>query len=87
MLYDLGGALAKLGRLDEAAANFERAAELDPTNPFILYDWGWALERTGALALAEDRYSAAFAAGPDTAAGNNARARLRDLGRHAISSR
>jgi Flp pilus assembly protein TadD len=87
MLYDLGAALAKLERLDEAATMFERAAELDPTNPYIFYDWGWALERAGAIALAENKYRAAFAAGADTAAGKNARARLRDIGRYRISSR
>jgi tetratricopeptide (TPR) repeat protein len=80
MLYDLGTVLAKLGRLEEAAASFERAAALDPTNPFILYDWGWALERAGELKLAKERYGEALAAGADSVAGSNARARLDALG-------
>ena len=80
MLYNLGTVLAKLGRLDEAAASFERAAALDPTNPFNLYDWGWALERAGELKLAKDRYGEALAAGADSVAGSNARARLDALG-------
>jgi tetratricopeptide (TPR) repeat protein len=80
VLYDLGSVLAKLGRFDEAAASFERAAALDRSNPFILYDWGWALERAGALGLATDRYREALAAGAESVAGNNARARLDALG-------
>jgi tetratricopeptide (TPR) repeat protein len=86
ILYDLGDVLAKLGRLDEAAASFERAAALDPTNPFILYDWGWALERAGELKLAKDRYREALAAGADSVAGSNARARLHALGWPSASS-
>jgi D-alanyl-D-alanine carboxypeptidase/D-alanyl-D-alanine-endopeptidase (penicillin-binding protein 4) len=79
VLYGLGAALSSLRKYDEAVNYFARAAELDPHNPFVYYDWGWALEHLDLLEEAQEKYELAVAAGPDSRAALNARVRLADL--------
>ncbi|WIG61466.1 MAG: hypothetical protein OJF49_004214 [Ktedonobacterales bacterium] len=40
---DLGNALARLKRYDEALEAFDRAVELSPSSPVAWNGWGWAL--------------------------------------------
>ncbi|MFM7135910.1 MAG: tetratricopeptide repeat protein, partial [Planctomycetota bacterium] len=47
-LNNLGSALERTGRLDEAAAAFRRALKVEPNAPLLLYNLGVVLEKTGA---------------------------------------
>lgn len=67
-LNALGIALARLGRLDEAIAVFERILEVDPGHAMALENIGNARLRRGDLAGARDALERAAAANPWSAA-------------------
>jgi tetratricopeptide (TPR) repeat protein len=72
----MGAVLSKLGRLEEAAAVFEEAATLDQSNPYVFYDWGWALEQAGAIDMAIEKYQLAVAIDAESTAAVHAHKRL-----------
>jgi protein O-mannosyl-transferase len=64
---NLGIALAKKGRLDEAAAQYRQALNLNPNNPYAQNGLGSVLESQNKWDEAAAHYSAAIAAKPDLA--------------------
>lgn len=64
-LCNLGASLSKLGRLDEAAAAFRRALQLDPTYPEAHRNFGVCRLRAGDEAEAEARFREALRLRPD----------------------
>jgi tetratricopeptide (TPR) repeat protein len=65
--YLYGVVLDRLGRLAEAAAEFERALERNPTHRDALNDLGVALVRQGKLAPAAEVFRRLVASDPDNA--------------------
>lgn len=75
-------ALDRLGRVDEAAAAYAAAAELDPGHADTLFNLGILRERQGRPGEAEASYARALEAAPGhAAAANNRGLVLRALGR------
>jgi tetratricopeptide (TPR) repeat protein len=62
-----GRALRALGRLDEAAVHFQRAAELDPRSETIRFELARALDDAGLPLLAEQAADEALALQPEHA--------------------
>jgi len=79
---NLGLALHKLGRNEEAIARFEQAMQLRPNYPEAHNNWGLALAAQGDLPAAITHYDAALHVRPQFAAAhNNWGNALKELGR------
>lgn len=64
---NLARALGKLGRIEEAAAHFQAALQLQPDAPLPLYNLGLIAVRRGDLQSAMEHYQAALRTRPDYA--------------------
>jgi Flp pilus assembly protein TadD len=73
---NLGNALGRLGRADEAVAHFREALRLEPEQARPHYNWGLLLERLGRSKDAIQHYREALRIEPQFAP---ARDRLRSL--------
>jgi tetratricopeptide (TPR) repeat protein len=81
-IFDLGNALYKLGRLDEAVASYDKAIEFKPDNDAAWYNRGVALHKLGRLDDAVASYDRAIEFKPDKdEAWNNRGVALRKLDR------
>lgn len=81
--HNLGSALARAGRWDEAAANFEAALKIKPRYPDAHYDLGIIAAERGRLPEAIEHYHRALELNPDfPEAHNNLGSILGQLGRH-----
>ena len=63
-LYALGHKLQQRGGLAAASDAYRRAAELNPTHSWILYDWGYVLALQGDQAGAVEKYRRAIELNP-----------------------
>jgi Flp pilus assembly protein TadD len=62
---NLGAALTRQGRLDEAAQHFAESVRLEPSNPDAHYNLGVVLQQQGRSAAAIEHYRAALRLAPD----------------------
>lgn len=61
LLYAFAQELAKLGRFDEAAAQYDRAIEVDPKECYAFFHKAKALEQAGKVAIAIEALRAGLA--------------------------
>jgi len=61
LLYAFAQELAKLGRFDEASAQYDRAIEVDPKECYAFFHKAKALEQAGRLSAAIDALRAGLA--------------------------
>lgn len=61
LLYALAQELAKAGRFDEAAVQYDRAIEVDPKECYAFFHKAKALEQAGKLAAAVEALRAGLA--------------------------
>lgn len=73
---NLGTALDKLGRSEEAVENFKRSAQLEPRAPYSFNNLGWHYERAGDLAKAMEYYQTTLRIQPNFFLGHYNVARL-----------
>ena len=68
---NLGAAMLKLNRLEDAWAEFERARHIDPTYPLVYYNLGLVLDEQGKFSEAQAQYRHALDLHPDYAEAHN----------------
>ena len=78
MHLELGKVIARAGRIDEAVACFEHAAELEPWQPATFHTLGILHRRAGKLAAAEAAFREALRLDPRRA---DTRKELETLGK------
>jgi tetratricopeptide (TPR) repeat protein len=73
---NLGNALARVGKLDEAIGHYEQALRIKPENAVAHYNMGDALSGLGKVREAAAQYEQALRLKPDFAEAKAALARL-----------